>query len=279
MKDTKFVKHYKRQLANFFQFFDRTLDKQKMEDVHQMRVSIKKLRAMWSLIQMVNQDQWQKKVLSDLVRELFSEAGHLREAQVNLELVQATKKSYLQPYKKYLKKSQKRSTKKLVRRMRTFKRKKFDRLNDQLLAMMKKIPDDLLVQEAAVFVFNRIKKVRKIKKYLPNEEKLHDIRKEQKVIQEVLNIIRVLSPENTLDHLRLQVKSFNQRIGQWHDYCVLNHSLKIFLKTNRGQKERKKQKKYLKRIHRKQKASQKKIQKMLNKYMAQHQVKRLENLL
>lgn len=279
MKNGKFIEHYAVQLTIFHLFFEKTMLNQEMEDIHQLRVSIKKLRATWSLIQMVNHGKWKKKVLAGLVRDLFQVAGQLREAQINLTIAERFPKAHLGAYAKYLKKCQRRSNKKLIKRMQRFDIQTFNELNDQFLQMMRQMPDDFILKESAAFVFKKTRKILAIKDQLPDEEKLHDIRIHQKAVQEVLSIINVLSTDGALDHFRSQIKSLNDRIGKWHDYHVLLLSLKKFSKKQKDKKRKKQLKKFIKRINKKQKASQEKIHKLLDQYVAHQRVKRLENLL
>ena len=115
-------------LSESFQFnFKKTLEDQGIEDIHQLRVTIKKLRAIWSLMETATKGKWTKKEHFTLTSKLFSEAGKVREAQVNLGMITKYRVKYLITYAEYLEKIQSSTTERLLKEMNAFDLKKFDR--------------------------------------------------------------------------------------------------------------------------------------------------------
>jgi len=69
-------------MLSHFRLFLKT---KSQEDLHQFRVTIKKIR---SLLRLLESGPGNKKLLKDFrpVKEIFKKAGHIRNAQINLQL-------------------------------------------------------------------------------------------------------------------------------------------------------------------------------------------------
>ena len=83
MSSNSLYKHYKQQLVLFRKHFDNTHERCEMEDIHQLRVSIKKIRTNLTLMSIASEGEFNNKYHFKLLSKLFKNAGKLREIQVN----------------------------------------------------------------------------------------------------------------------------------------------------------------------------------------------------
>ena len=95
-------KHYLDQIDWFKTYFDQTMKRQEVEDVHQLRVFIKRIRTVLSLTQIFTDEVFNKKPHYELFSPLFSKAGFLREIHVNEALLYEAGPDMLPPYQDYL---------------------------------------------------------------------------------------------------------------------------------------------------------------------------------
>ncbi|MEZ5022063.1 MAG: CHAD domain-containing protein [Chitinophagales bacterium] len=225
-KKSSIIKYYKNQILLFDFYFERTLKSKSKEDLHQMRVSIKRLKAIWSMMEMATSGKWQKKQHYKLFDKLFDAAGKVRELEVNSELIEKYNSSYLDSYNKYLQNTQEGLNRELFVRMQSFDHKNFEALNNKLLQKMKGLSYKVVLKESARYIQKEVKKVLKLNDELPNNRKLHKIRIHLKAANEILTIINELNTRVSLKKLQTNIKSLNERVGKWHDYTVLLSSLK-----------------------------------------------------
>jgi CHAD domain-containing protein len=83
MSSNRLYQHYRKQLALFREHFDNTNERLEVEDIHQLRVSIKKIRTNLTLMNIASEGKFKNKSHFKLLSKLFKNAGKLREIQVN----------------------------------------------------------------------------------------------------------------------------------------------------------------------------------------------------
>src|ERR1700684_3788915 len=81
-KEAKYLNKHWKKMQNGLKSFMQTDDK---EQLHVLRVEVKKLRAMLTLIETVTHSKKLHKLFKP-VRKVFKHAGEIRNAQINIEL-------------------------------------------------------------------------------------------------------------------------------------------------------------------------------------------------
>ncbi len=273
MNKSKLIQYYNNQSDTFQRYFNQAQESMEMEAIHQMRVAIKKLKAIWCLLEMLSDKKWKKTKHFSLVKNLFKSAGKLRETQLNLLMTEQFEDINLPEYTEDLIKQEKNYSKKLTLSLEKFELQKLERLNAKLLKAIINIPDDIVLKQALANVKKRNKKIAKTKGLLFNEHKLHKIRIQLKAMQEILAVIEELNTNNAMVTLRSQIKSLNEHIGQWHDYKILSKSLKQFLSKNPHNQNTSLIKNVIKDINSEQKERQQEIFGLIEMYVAEHNPK------
>lgn len=273
MGKSQFVQHFDKRVASFYYYFDKIKENQEIEDIHQLRVSIKKLRVMWSLVQTLSNGVWSQKAQEKLISESFQVAGKIREVQVNLNLTGQFHKKILSAYIQYLKGLEEKYRVELLRSLQEFDIKFFKHLNLELQRQMNEVSDKIVTQESTALILNNAAKIQSASKC-----KLHTVRKQLKVIQELMGIIRKLN-NNGLLELHNQIKSFNLFLGEWHDYRIFLDSLDEFLTIKNTDAYIQQIKNLIQYVEYMQKARQRILCKQLKTDIFQLQLSQIENLL
>ncbi|MBE0651791.1 MAG: CHAD domain-containing protein [Bacteroidales bacterium] len=232
METTQFIQHFDRRVASFYYYFGKTKESHEIEDIHQLRVSIKKQRVIWSLVQKISEGKWKEKAQDGLIGDLYWKSGKVRETQINLKLTEQFYHAVLSAYFKHQLNKQKQYNVALSRGMLVYDLNMYENLNTQLRQQMDEISDETVIKESGVLILKNAAKIRSSAKC-----DLHDVRKRLKAVQELIGIQRNLN-NNGLVELNYQVKSLNVLLGEWHDYCVFDDSLKKFLKRSSGKENK-----------------------------------------
>ena len=279
MKKSRFIQHYKDRQAAFLFYFNKTVEKLGMEDIHKLRVTIKKLRAIWSLMEITSHGRFNKKEHLALFSNLFNTAGDVRDAQVSLGLIRQNKALYLVPFSEYLTKVQDCGNEELIRSLNSFDQGKLMILNNNLLQIMQELSDEMLLRQSAGYVLAQIREVGELQEFLPDNRKLHKIRIQLKAVHEILTIMHELIAETGFYKSRKNIKSLNLWIGRWHDYTMLLSFLRDFAeKTEKGTRQPRYFLYFIKKIEHHQELWQVSIHGKLIQYLTAQQLKPIENL-
>jgi CHAD domain-containing protein len=235
--NTHFIKHYKDLLESFHFYFQKSLQNPEIEDLHNIRVSIKKLRAMWSLFETVSKGNWKKTDHFSLFSRLFKATGVVRETQVNLILLERYNVNYFDTYAGHLHELQEKANKLFFKEMMRFSIDNLDRLNNTLFQELNNQSNTMTLEQLLSFVLKKKKKVFRLTKKLPDNRKLHKIRINLKAVSEILTIANDLNTNTELDEFLNKVNWLNEQIGDWHDFEVLLNSIKKFIKKNQKKKQ------------------------------------------
>lgn len=263
MKNSQLVKYYEIRVESFHKYFERTLNGGRKEDLHELRVIIKKLKAMWSLMHYSSQGQWKKKPHTELITKLFTETGKLRDAQVNLDLLGPYYGKFLLPFYEFTEKNIKRMQKKLHQTMMFFDIESFDILNNDLKKFIRS-SNDGLVEECSRYAS---KKVKKMKKDLPEKGRLHRLRIQLQALVEMYKIIIAIDGQTISATRNENLKTLSRQMGKWHDYHQLMNSLHDFIQTNPDGKNKRPLNNLIKKIKKQQELRLHKIQKLLERYL------------
>ncbi|MCB9232847.1 MAG: CHAD domain-containing protein [Bacteroidia bacterium] len=248
MDENHLIQHYYRELGTFREHFAQTRAGLGRDDIHQLRVSIKKLRAILHLLELAGKGAWSTAGLLDLFAQLFKKAGKVREAQINLGLVENEAAECLGSYSKSQEKKLLHRKEKLHAQLEQFDFEKLDQLNQELSQNTKNLLNQTVFEEGTRFVEESLQEVDGLRKKIKDDEVLHDIRIKLKAVHEVLSILADLSPTEELLKFKAEIKMINELIGEWHDHTVLGSSIQEFDQEELNKKGRAELKKHLKAL-------------------------------
>ncbi len=199
---------------------------QDIEDIHQMRVKIKELRALWRLVETIHTEYLDRKYLKQNSRELFKKAGIVREIQVNLQMLDAHPQKFLQPVRDCWNDDLSKASNGLSDFLKTFDQEAFRKVLTDTLPVMQKITNQEIMRGTNLLIQKKLNKAHQLQERLPDDHWLHKIRVHLKVIKEILAILSLLEMDRGKKTFRNKINSLSKRLGNWHDEVVFIQEMK-----------------------------------------------------
>lgn len=188
-------------------------------NIHQMRVAVKKWRALLAFTAFAQHNAKQKKFAKPY-RKIFSISGNIRDAQVHaLFLQEHHLADQLQPYLQHLKEEEENSKRQLNAAYKTLKNKiSAKRRVKQLNTLLSRVT----AAEVSAYTNSCIEKA---KQYIvgsyTNEEQLHQLRKLLKQWQYNAILLQNCGFDQTGGNKLLDfLVPFNELLGKWQDTTV-----------------------------------------------------------
>ncbi len=203
----------------------------KVEDVHEMRTSIKRLRALLQLVEFLSDSQFSTKKYLKRERKLFKSVGTLREIQVEEMLVYYYEEKLgldFSEYSEYLFEKEHREIGKLKR---NFGKIKGDSVfNDtNLTEALRSIDIETVQERTQAFVKRKSNTLLKINQKAKITERVHKNRTILKQIYYLYDIIVELSGWHIfLGMTKEEIREKEQQIGEWHDRVNSLYFLELF---------------------------------------------------
>ena len=202
----------------FDKYFQRVKKHARQEDIHQLRVALKKMK---TILHMVDPEN---KILKSSerkrIRRLFKLAGVIREAQVNIKLVKNIDDKTLEAYRYFLSEQISYGAKALqqftAEKSATdfFSKKTLKKISEKT----KRYNESHQLDEFRTSVYQRIQRYI----HYSGDKILHEIRKEIK------HLLFITKFDHVDDDKRESLNHLAEKLGIWHDQAVLLYSLESF---------------------------------------------------
>lgn len=218
--------------AQALEFFDE-------ESIHDLRVEIKRLRALFNVIEWINPAFQAKQEMSE-IRRLFKAAGAIRDNHVQQELVSRwiRRRNYeLSEYLNELKRAEKANRPGFVKKSRRFDPALFTEKWRNIRTALASSPPGhigMKAEERFRFITDSLIAFKNKSDFL--EKDCHQIRILSKEARYTLEIIRKCFPrEHSMQDLDDSLRRIHQALGKWHDDDVVINSLDTFLLDYEGE--------------------------------------------
>lgn len=198
------------------------------EDLHQLRVEIKKMRTLFSLLEGALPERFDKKKYEKLLQKLFRPGGKLRETHMNKALVKAYNLKNSDAYIQYQEALANIHTRKLKRRLETIGGPKLDKLFRQVAEIINNIDVTGVYQSAFEFLETEYDVIKNLFPHISNKKILHKVRWHLKSSGYILKFVVDLHPVPARKIFYDEVKTTESLIGEWHDKLVFKQSLLAF---------------------------------------------------
>ncbi len=202
----------------FDKYFKRVRKRAKQEDIHQLRVALKKMK---TILHMVDPEN---KILKSSerkrIRRLFKLAGVIREAQVNIELVKNIDDKTVEAYRYFLSEQISYGAKAL--QQFTSEKSATDFFSKNTLKKISKKTKHFI--ESSQLDQFRTSMYQRIQRYVrySGDKILHEIRKEVK------HLLFITKFDHVDDNKKEDLNNLAEKLGTWHDQAVLLYSLESF---------------------------------------------------
>lgn len=236
---SEFIKEYflfqKEIIQKNFPLVSKEVD---VEGVHDLRVGVKRIRAVLNLIGWIIPEFKPKKVLKKLNR-FFKAAGKIRDIHVQQEIVEkwmAEKKLELSEYYNYLKERELDERKRFSKYCREFSPKILMNIWAQVEKFIQYLPYDYLQPKAADRFAEMVSQLIEFKnKQNLIEDDYHKIRILSKETRYTLEILEQSGQTNqNIAQLNQSIRELHRALGKWHDDDVGICMLEEYLKQNSG---------------------------------------------
>ncbi len=228
MNHNKLYQQYEIQTGFFYEHFSKTHEQFGEEDIHQLRVDIKKIRAILGLVEYISEGSFSRERHISLFSKLFKISGRLREIHVNLSIINEDDQSTVIVYREYLIILQLKTVQRLNTGLSSFNHDELQKLNLELYEFIEGLNDLNIADMARSYISGKIININELRKNT-NDRNLHKIRFHSKELKEILKLINSINPDDQSKKLENDIKNFNELIGNWHDNVVLINSMEKFI--------------------------------------------------
>lgn len=220
------VEYYLHQHNHIDHYLELCLNDADAELIHELRLSIKKLRAFNKLIrQLFVADSCEQVHINHRVTILYKLAGEIRDTQVQINLLASYEEQEGAEYEEFRNWLLKREKKRIER----FNRKSHHVIphataniaRNHTIKMLTPKNDETVIECSEKVLDGLFEKARKLSEGDINERNLHQIRIKTKQLRYILNIIQHCYPD--FEFYKISIDSLREMeaaVGQWHDNLV-----------------------------------------------------------
>jgi CHAD domain-containing protein len=204
------------------------------EQIHRLRVSIKKLRAVRRFLGVTAPGAFPF-TNKDPFTKLFKRSGSLREIQLNKQLASAFKErsAAVNAYLHYLNELEGRAMETFKKHLNTFPEPVLLKSDKKTVAEFKHLSSEKLYRLGKNYARSELDKVLKLLKKKSTVTRTHHIRRVLKRTEPILLICRQARPGKKTRELIGKVRLLNVLLGEWHDNAVFISSLTKYLKLRK----------------------------------------------
>jgi CHAD domain-containing protein len=205
------------------------------EDIHRLRVDVKKIYALYSLFEMIQPDLFKKQTRFRLFTNLFKLAGRIREIQVHLIFLAKPKykKTDFSSFITFLKEQESQATKDFLLAIKDFNDKELKSTEKEIRKICLDIPVKKLSLKSEDFIRKRAKKIQSLQTEDAGVENVHKIRKHLKAMSTVSTLVSTIKPDEKLGLIISGLNKTEMMIGDWHDKIILLDIIDLYMKNRK----------------------------------------------
>jgi|GEM_PF-6188509 CHAD domain-containing protein len=231
----KLIRQYKALIQTFLSLLNKPAGKLQQEDIHQIRVCIKRLKAIHRFLYALSPPRF-KAMKKDCFHSLFSTAGKVRELHVlrNTLIPYSASGPSLEGFIMSLSKPEKECMRDFIKTRASFNITVLDKRLQKLESGEKRWSQKDLRKAGKLFIQKKVKKIPMLSNSYDDKKHLHRIRKSLKGLEPVLVLEQTIRPTDKLKETIKKMRLLNKLIGSWHDLVVLEHHLRLFIKQQKA---------------------------------------------
>jgi len=225
--------YYKKQAESFVIHIEKAKSIPGEKNIHQLRVDIKKLRAIFNMLQLLFHDKFNADKYYAVFKPIFKNAGKVREVQLNSVLLSKYKlsPSIIKEYNLFFKDKGESSAKKLKIALSDFKTDRLDRSKIKIKKLLHEVKNKKISARHHLYIITEIQQIEQLLPSGNDPAIMHKIRMHLKSLTAIGLLFHNMSPDKELQKLLTLLKKNGTIIGNWHDKIMLAESLELFLTT------------------------------------------------
>jgi CHAD domain-containing protein len=231
--------YYDRQLADVISCLEVIPGNYRVRDIHKMRVRIKRLRAVFRLLEYCNPEEFRAKDLYRPYKAVFKGVGKVRERQINSGLFREypLAGSLRRSYYRYINIMMQRWSPGLDALIQSFDYAAIEDASRKIESYLSGCSEPELTRVADEFINSEILRINKLLKEEDDLHYIHEVRIILKNIKPLLGLLRRRRHSDLTGEHYDRIVETEKLIGSWHDRHVFSQSLKMFFNSFEGGKE------------------------------------------
>lgn len=240
-ENTNTIIHYLQEQNNRFNINLILAVKDKHPDAfHDLRVAVKRLRAMFYFMEAVSQRQFNATKAFYVYRKIFKRAGIIRDFQLQIEFIQNQNSTEFSEYVVFLNEKVTIANEAFIKSIDQFKFSKPNKLENQIAQIIQSYSPNDIRQMVLFYIQNAFNLVNLIQKNNTTIERWHKIRSQLKLIQYIMEFMSIhFEIPSKIKELFDEIKLFTESIGNWHDDYQSAKHLERFLEQVKLEPQRK----------------------------------------
>jgi len=202
------------------------------EPVHELRVRIKHLNALFIFLDEARIYRKKSKTFFHQLKDFFKSAGNLREIQVLKSLVGNYRNQITEDiteYETYLINKESTASLGFYKSSAEYPRKEQIQVKKEIIDSVRKIEDDKLSQKSLDFIIKRLNRIEKYLLPADTAKYLHKIRQMLKQLRFFIEIYQSSSQISLIEESDYnEIKEIENIIGGWNDCAILIDDIKRY---------------------------------------------------
>jgi len=230
----RLINYFEKQQLLFTEYYNESRKDYTVISVHEMRLCMKRLRALFLFFEALEPDVISTKVMLSNFRKLFKLAGHIRDIQIQKKLALHLEKEMDASYSEYihyLNKNEKKAIKAFEKKMLGYEPERdFAMLRNIISETISTYPSENISLRGQTIILDKFNLVKKMTRGKLNTAQLHSVRTKLKQIAYLLkiwkghdNVTQIIPVE------RVHLQFVEIKLGQWHDYVVAQSYINNFI--------------------------------------------------
>ena len=232
MNKDLFIKYIRWLFREFDAQFRLALKGAKEVPVHDLRVMIKRLTALFLFLDEADIYRKRGTDFFKQLRDFFNSAGYLRDVQVMRSLIENYKnriKDDISEYENYLAGKETSAKNSFFNSSEKYPEQIQSEIKNAIIASVRKFSDESLVQKSFLFMIKRLKRIDEYLQSSGTSRYLHKIRQTLKQLRYFIEIFHASSDLALIEESDFnEIKELENIIGAWNDRSNLIEDIKYY---------------------------------------------------
>jgi CHAD domain-containing protein len=229
--------YFDKQYLRFANLYKECRENYDIEEVHDMRLSMKKIKAFLLFIEAIEPDSISAKTLLVNFKKLFKKAGSIRDIQMQkviaLEFEKELDTSFTE-YINYLNKKEKKAIKAFENKKGVYDPEQdYTHLKEKINKALDKQSEDAFLKTGENSFMKKHEELKKMIKGKLTTKQMHTVRIKLKQFSYILKLWQSKeSDRNIFPFERSELQEIESKLGSWHDLVVAQTLLYNFFDTS-----------------------------------------------
>ena len=201
-----------------------------IEAIHDMRLSIKRIKVVAKLADQLSDNTFNAKVTLATLNKFFKTSGRLRDIQVTKQLLIDLQNAHLAPVIESFSSREKKQRNKYEQALSTFNKETLGDIELRLVERLKGLTAKAAMAGALLLLSDYLHDIRELFYSSSREKRLHEVRTRLKDINYLNNIFdEQIGIETQLNISAERLRELGELAGSWHDHLNLEMKLGKFI--------------------------------------------------